>query len=54
MSLFLFISLKAEEARELGKKYAEEKGVRDCSELDVVPNDEEARRSAREMMDDFM
>ncbi len=32
MSLFLFISLKAEEARELAKKYAEEKGVRKAAE----------------------
>jgi len=42
------------EAEELAKKYAEEKASRDYSVLDVDPNDEEARRTAREMMDDFM
>jgi len=42
------------EAEELAKKYAEEKASRDYSVLDVDPTDEEARRTAREMMDDFM
>ncbi|KLO05366.1 cytoplasmic protein [Schizopora paradoxa] len=42
------------EEEELAKKYSDEKAARDYSLLDVDPNDEEARRNAQEMMDDFM